>query len=102
MTEPVAKPLLLRAFQVYWDARYEGLTEGSNCHLYNLRCSKAYTRVLGSRDAMLPSQVPTGPGRKPRPEGRQGWGGAGSMHQGNLDKVKGVYRINAVDKVAQS
>ena len=23
------------------------------------------------------------------------------MHQGNLDKVKGVYRINAVDKVAQ-
>lgn len=71
MTEPVAKPLLRRAFQVCWDARYEGLTEGLNCHLYNLRCSKACTRVLCSRDAMLPLQVPTGQGRKPRPEGRQ-------------------------------
>ena len=71
VTEPVAKPLLLRAFQVYWDARYEGLTEGLNCHLNNLRCSKAYTRVLSSRDAMLPLQVPTSQGCKPGPEGRQ-------------------------------
>lgn len=71
VTEPLAKPLLRRAFQVCWDARYEGLTEGLNCHLYSQRCSKAYTRVLGGRDAMFHLQVPTGPGRKPRPEGRQ-------------------------------
>lgn len=66
-----AKPLLRRAFQVCWDARYQSLTESLNCHLDNLRCSKAYTRVLGGRDAMFHLQVPTGPGRKPRPEGRQ-------------------------------
>ena len=71
VTEPVAKPLLRRAFQVYRDARYEGLAESLNCHLDNLRCSKAYTRVLGGRDATFHLQVPTGPGRKPRPEGRQ-------------------------------
>ena len=39
--------------------------------------------------------------RKPRPEGRPGWVRVDSVHQGDLDKVKGVYHINAVDEVTQ-
>jgi len=39
--------------------------------------------------------------RKPRPEGRPGWIRVDSVHQSDLDKVKGVYHINAVDEVTQ-
>ena len=39
--------------------------------------------------------------RKPRPEGRPGWIRVDSVHQGDLDKVKGVYHIKAVDEVTQ-
>ena len=37
----------------------------------------------------------------PRPEGRPGWVRVDSVHQGDLDKVKGLYHINAVNEVIE-
>ena len=45
--------------------------------------------------------TPIGERSKPRPEGRPGWVRVDSVHQGDLDKVKGVYHVNAVDEVTQ-
>ncbi len=46
-------------------------------------------------------QVAIGERRKPRPEGRPGYLRVDTVHQGDLDGVKGVYHINAVDEVTQ-
>ena len=92
---------LRRAFEVFGDERYERLAGLSHGHLYNLRRSQAYVRVLGSLDATRPATVPISERRQPRPEGRPGWVRVDSVHQGDLDKVKGVYHVNAVDEVTQ-
>ncbi|VAW50047.1 Integrase, catalytic region [hydrothermal vent metagenome] len=39
--------------------------------------------------------------RKPQPEGKPGYIRIDTVHQGDQDKVKGVYHINAVDEVTQ-
>ena len=54
--------------------------------------------MLGATNA---TQAPISVRRKPRREGRPGWTRVDLVHQGDLDKVKGVYHINAVDEVTQ-
>ena len=46
-------------------------------------------------------QVRIGERRRPRPEGRPGFLRVDSVHQGDLDGVKGLYHINLVDEVTQ-
>ena len=46
-------------------------------------------------------QVAIGERRKPQPEGRPGYIRVDTVNQGDLDGVKGVYHINAVDEVTQ-
>jgi transposase InsO family protein len=45
--------------------------------------------------------VAIGERRKPNPNGNPGYLRIDTVHQGDLDKVKGVYYINAVDEVTQ-
>ena len=40
-------------------------------------------------------------GANPFPDGRPGYLRVDSVHQGDLDGIKGVYLINAVDEVTQ-
>ena len=101
LSGPATMALLRRACEVFGDARYARLAGISHGHLYNLRHSKAYVRVLGNLDGTRPAAIPIGERRKPRPEGRPGWVRVDSVHQGDLDKVKGVYHVNAVDEVTQ-
>ncbi|MDZ7812536.1 MAG: hypothetical protein U5L74_05225 [Ideonella sp.] len=44
---------------------------------------------------------PIGVRNPPRPNGRAGWVRIDSVHQGDLDGVKGVYHITCVDSVSQ-
>lgn len=56
------------------------------------------------RDLQRPSvqlQRPIGERRKPRPEGRPGFIRVDTVHQGDLDGIKGLYHINRVDEVTQ-
>ena len=48
-----------------------------------------------------PTPVSIGERRKPEPGGRPGYLRVDTVHQGDLDGVKGVYHINAVDEVTQ-
>ena len=73
----------------------------SNGHLYNLRRHKTYQAKRGSFDKTRPTKVNIGERRKPFPNGCPGYLRVDSVHQGDLDGIKGVYFINAVDEVTQ-
>ncbi len=95
------RKLCERAWEVFGDARYERLAGISNGHLYNLRGSQTYQRCRGRVDKTRAVQVRIGERRRPRPEGRPGFLRVDSVHQGDLDGVKGLYHINLVDEVTQ-
>lgn len=95
------RKLCERAFKVYGDLRFEQLAGISNGHLYNLRSHKTYQAVRGSFDKTRPTRVNIGERRKPAPGGCPGYLRVDSVHQGDLDGIKGVYLINAVDEVTQ-
>jgi transposase InsO family protein len=95
------RKLCERAFKVHGDARYERLAGISNGHLYNLRRHKTYQSRRGSFDKTRPTKVNIGERRKPFPNGCPGYLRVDSVHQGDLDGIKGVYLINAVDEVTQ-
>ena len=95
------RKLCERAFEVHGDVRYERLAGLSNGHLYNLRRHPTYQAKRGSFDKTRPNKVNIGERRKPFPNGCPGYLRVDSVHQGDLDGIKGVYLINAVDEVTQ-
>ena len=95
------RKLCERALKVHGDARFERLAGISNGHLYNLRQHKTYQSKRGSFDKTRPTKVNIGERRKPAPDGCPGYLRVDSVHQGDLDGIKGVYLINAVDEVTQ-
>ena len=95
------RKLCERAFQVHGDVRYARLASISNGHLYNLRQHKTYQSVRGSFDKTRPTRINIGERRKPTPDGCPGYLRVDSAHQGDLDGIKGVYLINAVDEITQ-
>lgn len=101
LSGPATRKLCERAYHVFGDPRYERLAGISNGHLYNLRQSPSYQRRRGRIDQTRPVKVNIGERRKPRPEGRPGFLRVDSVHQGDLDGIKGLYHINLVDEVTQ-
>src|SRR5680860_999971 len=99
---PAVKKLCERAFEVFGQMEYEVLASISVSHLYNLRKSIPYTRQRRhfQKTRSRPSSI--GERRKPRPDGKPGYIRIDTVHQGDLDKRKGVYHINAIDEVTQS
>ena len=101
LSGPATAHVLRRALAVYADARFERLAELSPSHLYNLRASATYQRQRVLRTKTHASATPIGTRKAPAPEGRAGFIRIDSVHQGDLDGVKGVYYINAMDCVTQ-
>lgn len=98
---PATRKLCERMYRVFGDVRFERLATLSNGHLYNLRGHKAYRMQRGTVDKTRPVRVQIGERRKPAPEGQPGYLRVDSVHQGDLDGIKGLYLINAVDEVTQ-
>ncbi len=101
LSGPATKKLCERAFEVFGDQRYERLAKISVAHLYNLRKRTTYTRRRRHFNKTRPTQVAIGQRRKPQPNGQPGFIRVDTVHQGDFDRVKGVYHINAVDEVTQ-
>jgi len=95
------KKLCERARDVFDDKAYRRLANLSVSHLYNLRGSKRYKRQRRNFTKTQSRQVDIGKRKKPYPEGKPGYIRIDTVHQGDQDKVKGVYHINAVDEVTQ-
>ena len=101
MCGPAIAHLLQRAYSVYGDARYERLATLSVSHLYNLRKSMGYCALRVSFTKTHPVCNPIGVRKPPRPNGRAGFVRIDTVHQGDLDGLKGVYHITCVDAVSQ-
>ena len=98
---PAIVHLLKRAHGEYGDPRYERLAGLSVSHLYNLRKSTGYQARRVRFTKTRPVCNPIGVRKAPRPNGRAGWVRIDSVHQGDLDGIKGVYHITCVDSVSQ-
>ncbi len=94
------KKLCERAF-LRGDERYERLAGISVSHLYNLRQSNTYRNIRTHKDCTRPVKRAIGTRRRPAPEGQPGFIRIDTVHQGDKDKVKGLYHINAVDEMTQ-
>lgn len=101
LSGPATRQLCRRAWYVFGEARYERLAGISSGHLYNLRHSAGYQRRRGPMDKTRPTRVPIAERRRPEPGGVPGYLRVDSVHQGDLDGVKGLYHINIVDAVTQ-
>jgi len=101
LSGPATRKLCERMYQVFGDARFERLAQISNGHLYNLRQHKTYRTQRGAFDKTRPIRIQIGERRKPAPDGKRGYLRIDSVHQGDLDGIKGLYLINAVDEVTQ-
>ena len=101
LSGPAARHLLHRAFHEFSDDRFELLVVISCSHLYYLRASAAYRRVRVGWDKTRPVVSTIGLQAAPRHDGRSGFVRIESVHQSDLDRVKWMYYINAVDCVTQ-
>jgi hypothetical protein len=101
LSGPATKVLLIRAATMFGDQRFARLSRISVSHLYNLRASERYRTHRLVRKGTRPTPVAIGVRKAPAPEGLPGYIRIDSVHQGDLDGVKGVYHINAVDIVTQ-
>jgi len=97
----VLKKLCERAYKQFGQNEYQQLAGISISHLYNLRASKTYQRQRCTLIKTRPTKAPIGQRRKPCPNNQPGYIHIDSAHQGDQDKRKGIYHVNAVDEVTQ-
>ncbi len=98
---PAIAHLLQRAHLTYGDPRYERLATLSVSHLYNLRKSTGYQTQRKNFTSTRPVCNSIGVRKAPGPQGRAGFVRIDTVHQGDLDGVKGVYHITCIDAVSQ-
>ncbi len=101
MSGKATKAILKRQFEVFNDLRFEKIRHISVSHIYNLRGTRQYeSHILFVQKTQAVNRN-IGIRRKPRPDGKPGFLRVDSVHQGDMDKEKGVYHINLVDEVTQ-
>ena len=101
LSGPATQKILYREFHEFASSRYEVLSSISVAHIYNLRRRREYRERRMNFEKTKPTPVSIGERRRPEPGGRAGYLRIDTVHQGDLDGVKGVYHINAVDEVTQ-
>jgi len=100
MSGPATK-YILEQESAFGDARYKRISGVSASHIYNLREKPAYRVKALTVSRTKSVQTSIGIRRKPKPGGRPGHLRVDTVHQGDLNGVKGVYHINLVDEVTQ-
>ena len=101
LSVPATKKLCECAWRLFDLPAYQRLAGISVSHLYNLRRSSTYQRARRKFDNTRPVTSTIGERRKPQPNGQPGYIRVDTVHQGDLDGVKGLYHINAVDEETQ-
>lgn len=95
------KAIFERENNIFKKEKYARLKNISVAHIYNLRGKRQYVSASLTYTKTQANQTLIGERRKPNPEGKPGYIRVDSVHQGDLDKEKGVYHINMVDEVTQ-
>ena len=97
------KEIMRREFTVFGKKEFENISGISVSHLYNIR---NHNLQYESSPALFfkhtqTTKVDIGIRRKPMPYGKPGFLRVDTVHQGDLEGIKGVYHINIVDEVTQ-
>jgi hypothetical protein len=90
LSGPATQKILYREFHDYGDQRYQRLSSISVPHIYNLRKSRVYRERKIYYQKTKPVQVNIGERRRPDPQGRPGYLRIDTVHQGDLDGIKGA------------
>jgi hypothetical protein len=101
LSGPATQKILQRAWHEFHPAQYERLARLPVAQLYRLRKSGTYRHHRVAYQPTRPTQLAIGERRKPDPQGRPGYLRVDTGHQSDLDGVKGLYHINALDEVTQ-
>ena len=101
LSGPATRKILYREYHEYGNREYQRLAGISVAHIYNLRRNGTYRKQRVVYEKTKPASVSIGERRKPDPRGRSGYIRVDTVHQGDLEKTKGVYHITAVDEVTQ-
>lgn len=95
------KQMMKDMYCLYEDCRFEKLRQISVSHFYNLRRTNIFQSRMLNYTKTRSVRINIGIRKKPSPFGKPGYLRVDSVHQGDLDKEKGVYHINLVDEVTQ-
>src|ERR1017187_4265914 len=101
LSGPATRRILEREYTCFGKQEYVRLAKISNGHLYNLRASAGYRKLVAVYKPTQATAVSIGERRRPEPEGRAGYLRGDTVHQGDWEGAKGGYHINAVDVVTQ-
>jgi len=101
LSGPATKKIFEREFTIFHKEVFRRLKDISVAHIYNLRGTRQYLSWTKFFTKTKPTLVNIGERRKPDPEGNPGYLRVDTVHQGDLEKEKGVYHINLIDEVTQ-
>lgn len=101
LSGPATKKILEREYKEFGREKYQNISKVSSSHIYNLRGTRQYQSHSLTIKKTIPKKIPIGERRKPEPQGKPGYLRVDSVHQGDLEREKGVYHINIVDEVTQ-
>lgn len=101
LSGPATKKIFEREYTIFKKETFQKLKDISIAHIYNLRGTRQYRSFVKFFTKTKPALVKIGERRKPDPGGEHGYLRVDTVHQGDLEKEKGVYHINLVDEVTQ-
>jgi len=101
LSGPATKKIMERELAVYGHSDFSNISRISVAHLYNLRRSHLYRNINKRYTKTKPAVVKIAERVRPDPVGRPGYIRVDTVHQGDSNREKGVYHINAVDEVIQ-
>lgn len=101
LSGPATRGILKREYEKFGKEEYKNIAKISASHIYNLRETNQYISHSLTVGKTNPVKVRIGERRKPEPQAKPGYLRVDSVHQGDLEKEKGVYHINIIDEVTQ-
>ena len=101
LSGPATKEILRREYKIFKQETYQNISSISCSHIYNLRSTRQYQSHSLTIKKTNPTRIPIGERRKPEPQGKPGYLRVDTVHQGDLEKEKGVYHINITDETIQ-
>jgi hypothetical protein len=101
LSGPATKGILYREYNIFQKQDYKNISNISASHIYNLRGTRQYISHSLTVKKTNPVKILIGKRTKPENNGMPGFLRVDTVHQGDLDKEKGIYHINIVDEVTQ-
>lgn len=101
LSGPATKKILEREYSIFRKEKFIRLKDISSSHIYNLRETRQYQSNTHFFVKTRPVKSNIGERTKPEPEGKPGYLRVDTVHQGDLEKEKGVYHINLIDEITQ-